>query len=118
MLCCRFYLYKRDYQKVVQYANKVLGTNPINLMRKWDVDYDNVDAIIYDYVSVNQAANFCLPTSSLFGRIYGNRYGHNYDAMWVQLMEMGQLGHKFFLHLMENYTSVCNRIMAFSSQSI
>ncbi|HQB29111.1 MAG TPA: RagB/SusD family nutrient uptake outer membrane protein, partial [Paludibacter sp.] len=79
----RFYLYKRDYQKVVQYANKVLGANPINLMRKWDVDYDNVDAIIYDYVSINQAANFLLlPTSSLFGRIYGNRYGHNYDAMW------------------------------------
>jgi len=45
--------------------------------------YDNIDAIIYDYVSVNQAANFLLlPTSSLFGRIYGKRYGHNYDAMF------------------------------------
>ncbi|NLK48869.1 MAG: RagB/SusD family nutrient uptake outer membrane protein [Bacteroidales bacterium] len=79
----RFYLYKRDYQKVVKYADKVLGTNPTNLMRRWDVDYDNIDAIIYDYVSVNQAANFLLlPTSSLFGRIYGKRYGHNYDAMF------------------------------------
>ena len=79
----RFYLYKRDYPNVVKYADKALGNNPINLMRKWDVDYDNIDAIIYDYVHVNQAANFLLlPTSSLFGRIYGNRYGHNFDAMW------------------------------------
>lgn len=78
----RFYLYKRDYQKVVSYATEALTTNPAPLMRNWAVNYDNITAIIYDYINTQHPANFMLlPTSSVFYRIFGTRYGHNGAAM-------------------------------------
>lgn len=78
----RFYLYKRDYQKVVDYANQVLTTNPSALLRKWDKDFDNPDAIAYDYISADHPCNLLiLPTGSLFGGVYGTRYGHNDAAI-------------------------------------
>ena len=78
----RYYLYKRDYEKVVQYANEVLGATPDNLLRNWDKDFDNTDAIGYDYVDAQQNCNLLLlPTNSVFNRIFGTRYGHNDAAM-------------------------------------
>ena len=78
----RFFLFKRDYQKVVEYADDVLTSNPAGLMRNWAVNYDNIDAIAYDYINTNQPCNLLiLPTSSTFSRIFGTRYGHNSTAM-------------------------------------
>jgi hypothetical protein len=78
----RFYLYKRDYAKVIQYANEVLGANPASLMRDWTVDYDNPFALSYDYISTEIPCNLMLvPTSSVFNRTFGTRYGHNGTAM-------------------------------------
>lgn len=33
----RFYLYYEQYDKVIEYANKVLGSNPQNMLRDWSV---------------------------------------------------------------------------------
>ncbi len=78
----RFYLFKRDYQKVVDYSTDVLTANPASIMRDWTVNYDNITAISYDYINTNFACNFLIiPTSSVFSRIFGTRYGHNGEAM-------------------------------------
>lgn len=78
----RFFLYKRDYQKVLTYANDVLTSNPTSLMRDWSKNYDNITAISFDYINTELACNFLiLPTSSVFNRIFGTRYGHNGVAM-------------------------------------
>ena len=34
---CRFYLYYEKYDKVIEFANKVLGSNPASMLRDWDV---------------------------------------------------------------------------------
>lgn len=79
----RFFLYKRDYQKVLNYANEVLGANPLSMMRNWSVNYDNITAIAFDYINVQQPCNLMiLPTYSVFSRIFGTRYGHNGSAMY------------------------------------
>jgi hypothetical protein len=78
----RFFLYKRDYEKVVAYANEVLTSNPASLMRNWNIDYDNIMAISYDYINAQLPCNLLIiPTSSVFFRILGTRYGHNSTAM-------------------------------------
>lgn len=79
----RFFLYKRDYAKVVTYANEVLGTTPDNLLRDWTKNYDNPLAIATDYIDIQHACNLLLlPTNSTFNRIFGTRYGHNNAAMY------------------------------------
>jgi hypothetical protein len=78
----RFYLYKREYQKVVDYADVVLTANPASQMRDWTVNYDNIDAISYDYINTEKVCNLLvIPTTSVFSRIFGTRYGHNHAAM-------------------------------------
>ena len=79
----RFYLYKRDYQKVVDYADMVLTANPAAFMRDWTLDYgDNADAFGYNYISVDNPSNLLLlPTYSVFDRIFGARYGLSGDAL-------------------------------------
>lgn len=79
----RFYLYKREHQKVIDYADRVLTANPAVLMRDWTLDYgDNVDAFGYNYISVDNPSNLLLlPTYSVFDRIFGTRYGLTGDAL-------------------------------------
>ena len=78
----RFFLYKRDYQKVITYSNEVLGANPESVLRNWSKNYDNIMAIATDYIDHQAACNLLiLPTSSTFNRIFGTRYGHNHAAM-------------------------------------
>ena len=77
----RFFLYKRDYAKVMTYANEVLGSNPATIVRNWDQSYDNPSAIGYDYISVDHPCNLLImPTYSVFNRVFGTRYGHNGTA--------------------------------------
>jgi len=79
----RFYLYKRDYEKVVLHANKVLGNNPISILRNWSPIYNNSDEEAYAYINSNEPANLLiLPTNSVFFRIFmGTRYAFNGSAL-------------------------------------
>ena len=78
----RFFLYKRDYAKVVQYATNALSGNPAAKMRNWSVDYDNITTMGYDYINTQNPCNFLLlPTRSVFDRIFGTRYGNTSTAM-------------------------------------
>ncbi len=78
----RFFLYKRDYQKVVSYAGYVLGADPTPMMRNWNKNYGSTTEIVYDYINSEHSCNLLLiPTMSWFSRNFGTRYGHNGDAM-------------------------------------
>jgi starch-binding outer membrane protein, SusD/RagB family len=79
----RFFLYKRDYQKVLQYANEVLGVDPTVLMRDWTGYFGSSSEIGYNYINVNLPCNLLIiPTFSGFNRNFGTRYGHNGEAMY------------------------------------
>ena len=85
----RFYLYYEKYDKVIEYANKVLGTNPKTMLR----DYHQNIASTRDFISgspdsdhmieLTRAINLLLLTSYsrqgvYFGPYYtGKRYSHN-----------------------------------------
>ena len=74
----RFFLYKRDYQKVLTYANDVLTSNPASLMRDWSKNYENYTSFGYEYINSTLLCNLLIiPTNSTFDRIFGTRYGHN-----------------------------------------
>lgn len=78
----RFYLYKRDYAKVMSYANDVLNADPTSMMRNWNKSYGSSSEIGYDYINSELNCNLLiLPTMSSFNRNFGTRYGHNGDAM-------------------------------------
>lgn len=78
----RFFLYKRDYEKVLMYANQVLGADASSMMRNWNKEYGSTAEIGYDYVNTELPCNLLIiPTYSTFNRNFGTRYGHNGDAM-------------------------------------
>jgi len=78
----RFFLYKRDYAKVITYANEVLGSDPSSMMRDWTKSFSSTSEIGYDYIKTDYNCNLLLmPTVSSFNRNFGSRYGHNGDAM-------------------------------------
>ncbi|HET7732929.1 MAG TPA: RagB/SusD family nutrient uptake outer membrane protein, partial [Paludibacter sp.] len=86
----RFFLYKRDYQKVLLYANEVLGADPTTMMRDFTVYYGSSSEIGYDYINVELPCNLLImPTSSTFNRNFGTRYGHNGEAMYGCLYGAG-----------------------------
>ena len=86
----RFFLYKRDYQKVLLYANEVLGADPTTLMRDFTGYYGSSSEIGYDYINVALPCNLLImPTSSTFNRNFGTRYGHNGEAMYGCLYGAG-----------------------------
>jgi hypothetical protein len=77
----RFYLFKRDYSKVVSHANTALGDNAAIYLRNWNADYPTFDAFSYGWINAESMNNFLLmPTSSFFNRVFGTRYGCNRDA--------------------------------------
>ncbi len=83
----RFYLYKRDYEKVIQYADAVLGqgvaTAPTMMRDYWATNYSNVDANKQAFISAESQSNLMLvATNSGFWRTIGTgtRYGVNRDA--------------------------------------
>lgn len=79
----RFFLYKRDYQKVLLYANDVLGADPTVMMREWTKYYGSTAEIGFDYINTELPCNLLImPTLSTFNRIFGTRYGHNGEAMY------------------------------------
>lgn len=86
----RFYLFKRDYQKVVEYADQVLGSNPAELMRNWNAEYPTFYSFADGWINVLSPNNFLLmPTYSTFNRRFGSRYGLNRDAASGTLLGSG-----------------------------
>lgn len=79
----RFYLYKRDYPKVEEYATAALGSNPEQMMRTyWNQTYSNIQADIHAYISSTSNSNLLLvPTTSAFTTsVLGQRYQCNREA--------------------------------------
>lgn len=86
----RFYLYKRDYQKVINYATLALGVNPGNLMRNWNADFPTFESFSDGWINAQSGNNFLLiSTYSTFNRIFGTRYGCNRDAVNATLLGEG-----------------------------
>lgn len=76
----RFYLFKRDYQKVVEHANQVFpGGNIAPNLRQWVSVYSKLTANegLAIYTQASEPANLLLvETASLWARNYGRyRYG-------------------------------------------
>ncbi len=76
----RFYLYKKNYDKVIEYANKVAGTGGFaSNMRNWNANYStkSFTEISYIYSQITERANLLLgETSSYWGRFWaGQKYG-------------------------------------------
>ncbi|MFC0774620.1 RagB/SusD family nutrient uptake outer membrane protein [Terrimonas alba] len=82
---CRFYLFKKDYQKVVEYANLAIpGNNFASHLRGWNSSYKNitdVTELFKIYAKATENANLLLvETSSLWSRYYyTTRYGVDAD---------------------------------------
>jgi hypothetical protein len=79
----QFYLYKRDYNKVIEHANAVLGTgDPSSLLRDWMATYSNIETELNVYISPESPANLLvLPTYSTYNWRFGSyRYGWNGSA--------------------------------------
>ena len=77
----RFYLYKKEYDKVIQYATEAIpGNNFAPNLRQWNTAYKNitdVTELFKIYAKATEPANLLLvETSSLWARnYYTNRYG-------------------------------------------
>ncbi|PSL47529.1 SusD-like starch-binding protein associating with outer membrane [Chitinophaga niastensis] len=92
----RFYLYKKDYAKVVAYANQTFANNDIATnMRQWNSTYSSLSpAQIYDlYANAKENANLLIvETPSLWGRNVG-RYRYDLDyAHQVQILRYNVTG--------------------------
>ena len=60
----RFYLYKRDYAKVIKYADAALGSNATNMMRKWaSMSTNTIQSMLNSYNDETAACNFLLQTA-------------------------------------------------------
>lgn len=70
----RFYLFKKEYQKVIDHASQVApGGNFTTIMRPWNTTYRNMtyNELWAVYQAASQPANLLLTeTSSLWGRSY------------------------------------------------
>lgn len=81
---CRFYIYTEQWEKAIDAANKVLGTNPSSVLRDWRALSTTSDreANWNMYVDASNPANLLLATGySNLGYMYGNwgvysRYNH------------------------------------------
>ena len=76
----RFYLYKKDYAKVIQYANEAVPGNFAGYLRGWNTTYKNitdVSELFKIYAKATEPANLLLvETRSVWARYFDtNRYG-------------------------------------------
>lgn len=75
----RFYLFKRDYQKVVTYAGQALGGAPADELRPWNTTYTNLQYLELQaiYTQSNERGNLLMQeANSIWGRSYSSlRYG-------------------------------------------
>jgi hypothetical protein len=60
----RFYLYKRDYNKVITYANAALGTNASSMLRKWgSIKTATINSMLNSYFDEKASCNFLLQSA-------------------------------------------------------
>ena len=87
----QFYLFKRDYPKVIAHAGYVLGADPSNTLRDWSTVHNNISQEAYAYMSTDEAANLLiLPTYSTFcRRFFSLRYGCNGNATRGSVRDIG-----------------------------
>lgn len=93
----RFYLFKREYSKVIKYANMVLGENPgevDGLLRDYSLfeGMQSLDATINEWINNDSPANLLLiNTVSLQMRsLYSsNRYAYNHEGSKGTLNGLG-----------------------------
>lgn len=86
----KFYLFKRNYDKVIEYANKVLTQSPSAQLRDWTKNYSNVEAMANAYINQEEKANLLLiPTVSFFARRFNYRYGSNGNALLGSINDSG-----------------------------
>ena len=77
----RFYLFIRNYDKVIEHATKVLGNAPLEMMRNWDADTPTAESIGFWYIDTKSSNNLLLiPTGSWISRMFNTRYGCARDA--------------------------------------
>lgn len=92
----RYYLFRRDYPKVEQYANAALG-GPDDEARQlsrtfWSMDFPGgtSESQVMGYANASEPCNFLiLTTSSAFMRTIGGRFAHNRDAMKATIKSAG-----------------------------
>jgi len=82
----RFYLYKKDYPKVIQYANLAAPVNFAASLRGWNSTYKNitdVTELFKIYARATENANLLLvETQSLWSRYYySSRFGVDINKM-------------------------------------
>lgn len=94
----RFYLFKREYQQVVDHANQVFaGGNilpnlrPINSPAYRSMEYLNREA---DYTQATNPANILLAeTKSIWGRSFPSyRYGFTFDVLYETIFSQNVAG--------------------------
>ena len=75
----RFYLFKQDYQKVIDYANAALGTSDVDNLRPWNTTLTNLQyyELQAEYTKSTTKGNMLLQEAvSVWGRSYASiRYG-------------------------------------------
>lgn len=102
----RFNLFYGNYDKAIQYASKVLGTNPSSMIRDFSALYGlaGVDDIQNAYLNSGVNANLMLQTAySSAGRmLYSSsyrRFAHNrnkcYDVNWAWMPWAGESGTRY-----------------------
>ncbi len=95
----RFYLFKRDYDKVIEYADAVLGQDPSGMLRSWRAELPTFDAVKNEWASSELATNTLLMASkSNFFRVFGSRYACNRDAADGTLFGKGPTWKGFNFH--------------------
>ncbi|MCM1021671.1 MAG: RagB/SusD family nutrient uptake outer membrane protein [Muribaculum sp.] len=82
---CRFYLFKEEWAKAIEYADKCLGSEPKAVLRDWaymaSITQD-AEAVNNEYISASSNANLLLITGySRLGLVFGpytsyGRYNH------------------------------------------
>ena len=99
----RFYLFKRDYEKVVEYADAALSTSsaPSTSMFNdiWSHSFASAELIGQYYVNVERQCNFMLiATGSVYMRRYGSRYAINGDGASATVYGQGPTWTSYNFH--------------------
>lgn len=99
----RFYLFKREYDKCIAYADAALGTTgtPSASMFNdiWAQSFTDAEQICQYFISVERQCNFMIiPTYSAYLRRAGGRYTINGDAQNATYMSSGPTWGSFSFH--------------------
>jgi hypothetical protein len=93
----RFYLFKREYDKVIKHANLALGSSPV--LRDWNKSTPTYESIARFWIDVESLNNFLLiPTGSFFNRVFNTRYACNREAADATIFGTGPTWSDYNFH--------------------